>query len=111
MINNIREFFKNRSGASAVEYGLLVGLVAVTLSVGAGMLGTSISSALAKPLDALSSAPSGAATPALGGDVPGKAAPAALAVPALPGKNGPGKAAPVAAADPVASIAPSVSRQ
>ena len=85
MINNIRGFFKNRSGASAVEYGLLIGLVAVTLSVGAGILGTSISSALAKPLDALSSAPSGAATPAVGGDVPGKAVPAEPALPAVPG--------------------------
>ena len=80
MIRNIRGFFKNRSGASAVEYGLLVGLIAVTLSVGMGMLGTSISSALAKPLDALSGAASGA-----GGDVAGQA------VPASPGKKGSGQ--------------------
>jgi Flp pilus assembly pilin Flp len=94
MINNIRGYFKNRSGASAVEYGLLIGLVAVTLSVGAGIMGTSISSALAKPLDALSSAPSGPATPAVGGDVPGKVVPAVPAVPAVPvtpGKKGLGQ--------------------
>jgi Flp pilus assembly pilin Flp len=94
MIKNIRGFFKNRSGASAVEYGLLLGLIAVTLSVGAGILGTSISSALAKPLDALSSAASGAGAPAVGGDVPGKvvpavpADPAVPAVPVTPGKKG-----------------------
>jgi Flp pilus assembly pilin Flp len=104
MINNIREFFKNRSGASAVEYGLLVGLIAVTMSVGAGIMGTSISSALAKPLDALSSAPSDAGAPAAGGDVPAKVAPAVPAEPALPaapvtpGNKGPGKVKP-----PVAS--------
>jgi pilus assembly protein Flp/PilA len=95
MIKHIRGFLKNRSGASAVEYGLLIGLIAVTLSVGAGILGTSISSALAKPLDALSSAASGAATPVVGGDVPGEAIPAA---PALPAKKGPGQVKP-----PVAS--------
>ena len=91
MIKNIRGFFKNRSGASAMEYGLLVGLIAVTLSVGAGILGTSISSAFAKPLDALSSAPSGPAAPAVGGDVPGKVVPAVsavAAVPAISGKKG-----------------------
>jgi len=88
MIKNIRGFFQNRSGASAVEYGLLLGLIAVTLTVGAGILGTSISSALAKPLDALSSAASGPATPAVGGDVPGKVV---SAVPMTPGKKGLGQ--------------------
>ena len=103
MMKNIREFFKNRSGASAVEYGLLVGLIAVTLSVGAGVLGTSISSALAKPLDALSSAASDPGAPAAGGDVPGKVAPAVPAdpavpaVPVTPGQKGPGKVRPPAA--------------
>jgi pilus assembly protein Flp/PilA len=99
MINNIRRFFKNRSGASAVEYGLLIGLVAVTLSLGAGALGSSISSALAKPLDALSSAASGAATPAVS-PVPGKAVPAEPALPAVsatPGRKGLGQASPLVA--------------
>ena len=97
MIKNIRGFFQNRSGASAVEYGLLLGLIAVTLTVGAGILGTSISSALAKPLDALSSAASGPDTPAVGGDVPGKVVPAVPAdsvvpaVPMTPGKKGLGQ--------------------
>jgi Flp pilus assembly pilin Flp len=99
MINNIRGFFKNRSGASAVEYGLLIGLVAVTLSLGAGALGTSVSSALAKPLDALSSAPSGSDTPAVS-PVPGKAVqaePALPAVPAAPAKKGLAQASPLVA--------------
>jgi Flp pilus assembly pilin Flp len=94
MIKNIRGFFKNRSGASAVEYGLLLGLIAVTMTVGVGILGTSISSALAKPADALSSAASGAATPAVGGDDPGNVAPAVPAVPVTPGKKGPGNVKP-----------------
>jgi Flp pilus assembly pilin Flp len=92
MINKIRGFFKDRSGASAVEYGLLIGLIAVTLSLGAGALGSSVSTALAKPLDALSGA-----VPA--GDVPVSVAPALPAepvAPVTPVKGGPVKRPPVA---------------
>jgi pilus assembly protein Flp/PilA len=93
MIKHIRGFLKNRSGASAVEYGLLIGLIAVTLSLGAGALGSSISTALAKPLDALSGA-APAAAPVVGGDVP--AAPAEPVAPVSPGLGGKAKKPPVA---------------
>jgi pilus assembly protein Flp/PilA len=78
MMKNIKRFFKNRSGSSAVEYGLLVALIAVTLTGGMGLLGTSINSAFAKPLDVLASSGSG-------GDNPGNV------IPVVPGKKVPGK--------------------
>ena len=39
-MERIKNFFKDESGASAVEYGLLVSLIAVAIVVGAGALGT-----------------------------------------------------------------------
>ena len=41
MIARIRTMF-NDKGASAVEYGLIVGLVAIAIIVGAGLLGTAL---------------------------------------------------------------------
>jgi Flp pilus assembly pilin Flp len=98
MINKIRGFFKDRSGASAVEYGLLIGLIVVTLSLGAGALGSSVSTALAKPLDALSGAVSGgdvavSVAPALPAE---PVAPVAPVTPVTPVKGGPVKRPPVA---------------
>jgi pilus assembly protein Flp/PilA len=37
-----RANFKDERGASMVEYGLLVALIAVVVAVGAGILGTAI---------------------------------------------------------------------
>jgi pilus assembly protein Flp/PilA len=39
----IRNFFKQESGASAVEYGLLVALIAAVIIVAVGLLGTNLS--------------------------------------------------------------------
>jgi pilus assembly protein Flp/PilA len=39
----IKKFFKDESGASAVEYGLLVALIAVVIIAAVQALGTSIS--------------------------------------------------------------------
>lgn len=80
---------------------MLIGLIAVTLSFGAGALGSSVSTALAKPLDALSGA-APAAAPVSGGDVPVSVAPAlpaepvAPVTPVTPVKGGPVKRPPVA---------------
>jgi pilus assembly protein Flp/PilA len=38
-MERIKNFFKDESGASAVEYGLLVSLIAVAIIVGARLLG------------------------------------------------------------------------
>ena len=38
----VRKFFTDESGASAVEYGLLVALIAVVITVGVTALGTRI---------------------------------------------------------------------
>jgi pilus assembly protein Flp/PilA len=44
----IRNFFKDESGASAVEYGLLVSLIAVAIIVAVTTLGTKLSSTFNK---------------------------------------------------------------
>jgi pilus assembly protein Flp/PilA len=41
-MERIKNFFKDESGAAAVEYGLLVALIAVVIIAGATLLGTSI---------------------------------------------------------------------
>lgn len=38
----VRKFFTDESGASAVEYGLLVALIAVVITAGVTLLGTRI---------------------------------------------------------------------
>ncbi len=43
MLGRIRDFFNDESGASAVEYGLLVALIAVVIIAAVTALGTSIS--------------------------------------------------------------------
>jgi len=42
-LQNIFRFINDEEAASAIEYGLLVGLIALAIAVGAGALGTSIS--------------------------------------------------------------------
>lgn len=39
-------FLKNKSGATAIEYALIAGLIGVTIVAGAGTLGTSINGGL-----------------------------------------------------------------
>lgn len=39
MLHNIVRFLRNEEGASAVEYGLIIGLIAVALIVVLGLLG------------------------------------------------------------------------
>ena len=41
-MEKIRNFFKDESGASAVEYGLLVALIAVVIIGGVSLLGTNL---------------------------------------------------------------------
>jgi pilus assembly protein Flp/PilA len=45
-MERIKNFFKDESGASAVEYGLLVALIAVAIIVGAGALGGAVNTKL-----------------------------------------------------------------
>jgi pilus assembly protein Flp/PilA len=39
----MKRFFQDESGASAVEYGLLVALIAVVIITAVGLLGTNLS--------------------------------------------------------------------
>jgi pilus assembly protein Flp/PilA len=41
-MERIKNFFKDESGASAVEYGLLVALIAVVIIVAVGSLGSAL---------------------------------------------------------------------
>lgn len=41
---SMMKFAKDKSGATAIEYGLIAALIAVAIIVGAGMLGTSLDS-------------------------------------------------------------------
>jgi pilus assembly protein Flp/PilA len=43
-MGKLRNFFKDESGASAVEYGLLVSLIAVVIITSVNTLGTNLSS-------------------------------------------------------------------
>ena len=55
---------EEEKGATAVEYGLLVGLIAVAIIVTVGLLGTQLNGLFESIKNAL---PGGAATPAAGG--------------------------------------------
>jgi pilus assembly protein Flp/PilA len=55
-MERIKNFFKDESGASAVEYGLLVALIAVVIIVAVTTLGTNLSSKLDEAAQAVGSA-------------------------------------------------------
>jgi pilus assembly protein Flp/PilA len=38
----VARFVKDESAATAIEYGLIVGLIAIVMAVGAGLLGNAI---------------------------------------------------------------------
>ncbi len=42
MLKKIQNFLTNEEGASAVEYGLIVGLIAVAIVVAATLVGTNL---------------------------------------------------------------------
>ncbi len=54
-MEKIRNFFKDESGASAVEYGLLVALIAVVIIAAVQALGTSISTTFKTAADSIGS--------------------------------------------------------
>ena len=57
-MERIKNFFKDESGASAVEYGLLVALIAVALITVIGNLGSSIKGGFKAAGDAIDAAAS-----------------------------------------------------
>ena len=42
MIKKIMQFFKDEEGATAVEYGLMVALIAIVIIVSVALLGTNL---------------------------------------------------------------------
>lgn len=60
MLNNIKAFLKDEKGASAVEYGLIVGLIAVAVVAVLGTLGGGLNGLFQAISDSLpGSTPSG----------------------------------------------------
>ena len=55
-MERIKNFFKDESGASAVEYGLLVALIAVVIIGAITALGSSIQGGFTKASDAITKA-------------------------------------------------------
>jgi pilus assembly protein Flp/PilA len=54
-MEKIRNFFKDESGASAVEYALLVSMIALVIISAVTSLGTSVSSKLNQAANAMGS--------------------------------------------------------
>ncbi|MBU4231639.1 MAG: Flp family type IVb pilin [Proteobacteria bacterium] len=52
-LSKIMAFINDEEGASAIEYGLLVGLIALAIVAGATLLGTSISNMFDRAATAL----------------------------------------------------------
>ena len=46
MLNLIKSFVRDQSGASAAEYALILAIVGAGIAVAAGLLGTAISTAI-----------------------------------------------------------------
>ena len=56
MINMIKNFVKDESGATAIEYGLIAALVAVAIITALGALGTELSNIFQYVADQLAAA-------------------------------------------------------
>ncbi|MBM4274760.1 MAG: Flp family type IVb pilin [Deltaproteobacteria bacterium] len=52
-MERIKKFFKDETGASAVEYGLLVALIAVVIITAVTNLGTAVNSKFQEAADAI----------------------------------------------------------
>jgi pilus assembly protein Flp/PilA len=63
MLNQISRFLKDEEGASAVEYGLIVGLIAVAIVVVLGTMGTGMNNLFTSVSDEVAGA-AGTGTPA-----------------------------------------------
>lgn len=56
MTNFIKNFWKDEEGATAIEYGLIAGLIAVAIVTTVGLLGTEINTTFDKILQKLTTA-------------------------------------------------------
>ncbi|MFC3207917.1 Flp family type IVb pilin [Aquamicrobium soli] len=63
MTKLIARFYKDESGATAIEYGLIAALIAVAIMVGAGALGTNINDKFNEIADKIKDPTAGTATP------------------------------------------------
>lgn len=57
MLQEISKFFKDEEGASAVEYGLILGLIAIALIIVLGLLGDGLGGLFESATDAVTDAP------------------------------------------------------
>lgn len=58
-MNMFKRFLKDESGATAIEYGLIAALIAVTIIAGARLVGTELASTFTDVSTELSSAGTG----------------------------------------------------
>lgn len=56
MLNMMKRFLKNDSGATAIEYGLIAGLISVAIITAATTLGSEISAAFTRIATAMTQA-------------------------------------------------------
>ena len=54
-MKNVMKFLKNKSGATAIEYGLIAALIAVAIMTTIGGLGTELDKTFSKTSSAMSS--------------------------------------------------------
>lgn len=63
MINTLRSFAKDESGATAIEYGLIAALVSVAAIGALGAMGTSLNGMFTKVANELDTATNGTTSP------------------------------------------------
>ena len=55
-MERFKKFFRDEEGATAVEYGLMVALIAIVIIVAVGLLGTNLSSKFNQVAESIGSA-------------------------------------------------------
>ncbi|MDT7043452.1 Flp family type IVb pilin [Candidatus Nitronereus thalassa] len=63
MLNFVKQFIEDEEGASAVEYGLLVALMAAAVTAAVGILGPGLSTTFQGVVDSMTSATTPAPAP------------------------------------------------
>lgn len=64
LYNGIRKFAKDEEGATAVEYGMMVGLIAVAIIITVAAIGTQLNTLFGNIRDCIQTPPIGICAPA-----------------------------------------------
>ncbi|WP_017931697.1 Flp family type IVb pilin [Robiginitomaculum antarcticum] len=52
-VKHLKRFFRNESGATAIEYALIAAMISLSVIAGASLIGNGISNTLDKPTNAI----------------------------------------------------------